>query len=152
MKEDSGNLSEKIKWLMILRVVVVTFMLGFTVLLQLKEGTAFFSTPLRSLYFFIGVFYFLTIAYSIAYHRGVDNRRFALVQLGVDLFLISGIVSVTGGVEGLFSIVYFLAIIGASILLYRRGSLVTAAISALFYSIAVWAPYFPSLASFLDYD
>ena len=48
--------------------------------------------------------------------------------------------------------VYFLAIIGASILLYRRGSLVTAGISALFYSIAVWAPYFPSLASFLDYE
>ena len=63
--------AERLKWMMILRIIVVTVLLGFTVLLQLREGTEFFSTPLRSLYLFIGLFYFLTLVYSIAFHLGV---------------------------------------------------------------------------------
>jgi two-component system sensor histidine kinase PilS (NtrC family) len=152
LREDSRELAGRIKWLMILRVVVVTFMLGFTALLQLEEGTDFFSTPLRSLYFFIGIFYLLTIVYSVAFHRGVDGPFFALIQILVDLILISGIMLVTGGVASLFSIAYFLAIIGASILLYKWGSLLTAAVSTVLYSLAVWAPFFPSVSRVVDFQ
>ena len=152
LREDSRELAGRIKWLMILRVVVVTFMLGFTALLQLEEGANFFSTPMRSLYFFIGIFYFLTIVYSVAFHRGSDSPSFALIQILVDLILISGIMLVTGGVASLFSIAYFLAIIGASILLYKWGSLLTAGVSTVLYSLAVWAPFFPSVSRVVDFQ
>jgi two-component system sensor histidine kinase PilS (NtrC family) len=151
LREDSRELAGRIKWLMTLRVVVVTFMLGFTVLLQFEEGTAFFTTPLRSLYLFIGIFYLLTIIYSVAFHRGVDGPSFALIQILIDLVLISGIMLVTGGVASLFSITYFLAIIGASILLYKWGSLLTAGVSTVLYSLAVWAPFSPSVSRVVDY-
>ncbi len=151
LREDSRELAGRIKWLMTLRVVVVTFMLGFTVLLQFEEGTAFFTTPLRSLYLFIGIFYLLTIIYSVAFHRGVDGPFFVLIQILIDLVLISGIMLVTGGVASLFSITYFLAIIGASILLYKWGSLLTAGVSTVLYSLAVWAPFSPSVSRIVDY-
>jgi two-component system sensor histidine kinase PilS (NtrC family) len=146
------DLSGRIKWLMILRIVVVTVMLGFTVLLQLREGTEFFSTPLRSLYLFIGFFYFLTIAYSIAFHLGAAGTGFALLQIGVDLVLLSGIVLVTGGTESLFSITYFLVIIGASTLFYRWGGVLAAAASALLYGAAVAAPLWPAVAALVGHE
>jgi two-component system sensor histidine kinase PilS (NtrC family) len=151
-KGDYGDLSGRIKWLMILRVMVVTFMLGVTVLLHLREGTEFFSTPLRDLYLFIGIFYFLTIVYSLLFSRGVDPSRFAVFQVGVDLVLISGIVLITGGVESLFSIVYFLSIIGASILFYRVGSFTAAGASAIFYGVASWLPFSTKVSTLVDYE
>lgn len=152
LTEGGRERSSRIKWLMILRIVVVTFMLGFTVLLQLREGTEFFSTPLRSLYLFIGVFYFLTIGYSVAFHRGIAGTGFAVLQVSVDLLLISGIVLVTGGVESLFSIVYFMAILGASILFYRWGGFLAAAASTLLYAAAVWAPFLQGVAAGVDHE
>jgi two-component system sensor histidine kinase PilS (NtrC family) len=146
------DLSGRIKWLMILRIVVVTVMLGFTVLLQLREGTEFFSTPMRSLYLFIGFFYFLTIAYSIASHLGAASAGFALLQIGVDLVLLSGIVLLTGGTESLFSITYFLVIIGASTLFYRWGGILAAAASALLYGAAVAAPLSPAVAALVGHE
>ena len=44
-------------------------------------------------------------------------------------------VLITGGAASPFVIVYFLIIIGASILFYRRGSMITAFASALLYGI-----------------
>lgn len=152
LKEEGRELSARIKWLMILRILVVTFMLGFTVLLQLREGTEFFSTPLRSLYLFIGIFYFLTIFYGIAFHRGVSSPPFALLQISVDLLLISGIVLVTGGVESLFSIAYFLVIMGASILFHRWGGFLAAGASTLLYCVAIWAPFSPAIGALVDFE
>jgi two-component system sensor histidine kinase PilS (NtrC family) len=152
IRSGDQDLSERIKWLMILRIVVVTVMLGFTVLLQLREGTEFFSTPLRSLYLFIGFFYLLTIAYSITFHLGMSGPNFAVLQIAIDLILISGIVLITGGMESLFSITYFLVIIGASIIFYRWGGFLAALASAALYSAAVAAPLWPAIAAVVDHD
>jgi two-component system sensor histidine kinase PilS (NtrC family) len=135
---------------MILRVVVATVMLGVTVLIQLREGVEFFSTPMRGLYLFIGLFYLLTIAYGLLLPQVRDPGRFVGIQLNVDLVLLSGIVLITGGVASPFLIVYFLVIIGSGILLYRRGSFAAAGASAVLYGAAVWAPFTPRVAAFVD--
>lgn len=143
-------LAGRIRWLMILRVVVATVMLGVTVLIQLREGAGFFSTPMRGLYLFIGLFYLLTIFYSLLSPQVRDHARFAVLQLTLDLVLLSGIVLITGGVASPFIIVYFLVIIGAGIILYRRGSFAAAAASAMLYGAAVWAPFAPRVAALVD--
>jgi len=107
---------------------------------------------MRSLYLFIGFFYFLTIAYSIASHLGAASAGFALLQIGVDLVLLSGIVLLTGGTESLFSITYFLVIIGASTLFYRWGGILAAAASALLYGAAVAAPLSPAVAALVGHE
>lgn len=140
----------RIKWLMILRVVVVTVMLGVTVLIQLREGAGFFSTPMRGLYLFIGLFYLLTIFYSLLSPQVRDLGRFVVFQINLDILLLSGIVIITGGVTSPFIIVYFLVIIGAGILFYRRGSFAAALASALSYAAAVWAPFVPRVAALVD--
>jgi two-component system sensor histidine kinase PilS (NtrC family) len=135
---------------MTLRVMVATVMLGVTILIQLREGAAFLSTPMRGLYLFVGLAYLLTVAYGLALPQVRDHGRFATVQLAADLLLLSGVVLITGGVASPFLVVYFLIIIGAGILFYRRGSLVAATASAVLYGAAVAAPLAPRVAALVD--
>jgi len=143
-------LTGRLRWLMGLRLAVATVMLGVTILLQVRQGEAFSSTPLRSLYFFVGLTYLLTIVYAVLQSQVRDQSRFAAAQLALDLALLSGVVMVTGGAASPFVIVYFLIIIGAAILFYRAGSLVAAGGSALLYGVAVGAPLLPRVAAVID--
>ena len=56
-------LRNRIKWLMFLRVVVATFLLGGTILLQLREARSLWATELVYFYRLIG----LTYAFSLLY-------------------------------------------------------------------------------------
>jgi two-component system sensor histidine kinase PilS (NtrC family) len=137
---------------MILRLTVATVTLLVSVLLQLREGEGFFSTPMRGLYLFAGLAYLLTIVYASLASQVRDQARFTIVQLSVDLLLLSGVVLITGGVASPFIILYFLIIIGAGIMFYRAGSLVAAGASAVLYGIAAAAPLFPRVAALIDPD
>ena len=148
---DAG-LAGRIRWLMILRLTVAAVMLAVSILLQLREGAGFFSTPMRGLYLFAGLAFLLTIVYAALSNHVRDQTRFAVVQLAGDLVLLSGVVLITGGAASPFLILYFLIIIGAGILFYRAGSMVAAGASAVLYGVAVAAPLIPRVAGFIDPD
>ena len=135
---------------MVLRLTVATVILMVSILLQVREGAGFFSTPMRGLYLFAGLAYLLGIVYAVLERQVRDQVRFAIVQIAGDLMLLSGIVLITGGAASPFIILYFLIIIGASILFYRAGSMITAAASAVLFGIAVAAPLVPRVAAFID--
>ena len=149
---DDPEFAGRIRWMMILRLTVATVILLVSVLLQLREGAGFFSTPMRGLYLFAGLAYLLSIVYAAIARQVRDQVRFAIVQFAGDLILLSGIVLITGGAASPFIILYFLIIIGAGILFYRAGSLVAAGASAVLYGVAVAAPLLPRVAAFIDPD
>ncbi len=144
------DLAGRIRWVMILRMTVATVILLISILLQLREGEDFFSTPMRGLYLFAGLAYLLTIVYAVLANQVRDQRRFVVVQIAGDLLLLSGIVLITGGAASPFIILYFLIIIGAGILFFRAGSLLAAGASAVLYGIAVAAPLIPRVAALID--
>jgi len=135
---------------MVLRLTVATVTLLVSILLQVREGEWFSSTPMRGLYLFAGLAYLLAIVYAVLEHQVRDQVRFAIVQIAGDLVLLSGVVLITGGAASPFIILYFLIIIGAGILFYRVGSLIAAAASAVLFGGAVAAPFIPRLAAFID--
>ena len=137
---------------MVLRLTVATVILMVSILLQVREGEGFFSTPMRGLYLFAGLAYLLAIVYAVLERQVRDQVRFAIVQIAGDLVLLSGIVLITGGAASPFIILYFLIIIGAGILFYRAGSMIAAAASAVLYGVAVAAPLVPRVAAFIDPD
>lgn len=137
---------------MVLRLTVATVTLLVSILLQVREGEGFFSTPMRGLYLFAGLAYLLAFVYAVLEHQVRDQVRFAIVQIAGDLVLLSGIVLITGGAASPFIILYFLIIIGAGILFYRTGSLITAGASAVLYGVAAGAPLIPRVAAFIDPD
>jgi len=139
---ESKELLRKIKWLMLLRLLFATFLLVATVFVQARAYPSFFNTSLSSLYLLIGVIYFLTLCYSLSLDRIRNYVLFAYIQILFDVFFITALIYVTGGIESIFSFMYILAIINAAIMLYRRGGLLIASASSICYGSLLDLQYF----------
>ena len=121
----------KLKWLMGIRVAFVSLTLGVWIYLQLDGETP--SIPAYSL---IIATYLLTIVYSFLVNRirSIPGLQiFAYVQIAIDMLCESLLVSITGGVESPFSLLYVISITAASALLSRRGGLIGASAAAILY-------------------
>ncbi|MFQ5789013.1 MAG: nitrogen regulation protein NR(II) [Acidobacteriota bacterium] len=135
--------------LMVLRVVVVTTLLGAAVTAEViarPEG------PVHPLYFLIALTYLLTLFYALLWPFTAGHRRLlAYTQISADLGVVTGIVYFTGGVESDFIFLYSISIISASIILYRRGGLATATAAFFLFGGLVealylqWLPSYPQL-------
>ena len=67
---------------------------------------------------------------------------FAWAQILFDLGAVTVLVYMTGGIESSFSFLYMLVIISSALLLYRRGSLLTASACTLIYGLLLDLQYF----------
>ena len=132
----------KIKWLMSLRLVIATFSLGTAALVQITAGKPYLDPQLGALYVIIGLIYTLNLLYAFILKKARRLKSFVYFQIAVDLLFISALINVTGGVGSAFALFYYLAIIGASIILYRRGGLIAASASSFLYAfLAVLETY-----------
>lgn len=123
----------RLLWLMLLRMVVATILLGGAILLQLREAKSFLTAPLPGLYALIAVTYLLSLLYAFLLNKVRTLESLAYAQIAVDLILESVLIYLTGMEESIFSSIYNLSIIAGSMLLYRRGGLITASLSSLLY-------------------
>ncbi len=125
-------LRERLKWSLFLRVVVVTLMLGAAAAIQAGVREPAVPRPLTALYALIGLTYALTVAYAILLPR-LDRRLplFAYLQVVHDLVFAAVTVALTGVLDSPFVVLYTLAIVNASLLLYRRGTALAVSLSGL---------------------
>ena len=123
----------KIQWLMLFRAVVVTLLLGATAIVQVQESHLFQYTSPTYLYCLIGVTYALTLVYAFFLRRVKNLKAFVYGQILGDIFFITLLIYFTGGIRSIFSWVYLLSIISAGMILYRRGGLLAASVSSIFY-------------------
>lgn len=128
---ETPNLSPLLRRLSWARLIVVGVLLPTGVLLA-QWGALPFALPPFVLCL-LGA-----AAASVAYlavHRQVSNpRRFAWLQLILDVALSTAVVAVTGGPGSVFSFLYVLSVTAACVLLSRQGGLVIAGLGSLLYS------------------
>lgn len=142
IQESRDVLLARIKWLMSLRLILATFSLGTAALVQITAGKTYLDTHLISLYLLIGVIYCLSLCYAF-FIRQVENLgSFAFIQLFLDILLISGLVAVTGGIASDFTLFYYLSIIAAGMILYRKGSMIIASAASIFYFLFIGLEYY----------
>jgi two-component system sensor histidine kinase PilS (NtrC family) len=128
-----NDLKRKLHWLMALRVVVVTLLLGLSLAFQVAKGELVFT-----FYALIVSTYAITIAYAVTLRylaQPTALARFASGQLGVDLMLETFLVTKTGGVVSPFSVLYVVTVALASLILRRRGGLLTAGVSVILFGL-----------------
>lgn len=142
MEEPREVILRRIRWLMILRLVLATFSLGTAGLIQITQGTSYLDPYLISLYVIIGMVYGLNLLYTAILNRIKSIRTFAYTQIFMDILLITGLINATGGVRSVFSLFYYISIIAASIILYRRGGIIVASTSSIFYGLIVDLEYY----------
>jgi len=133
-------LRDKLKWLMGIRVAVVTLTLGVSIYFQIGKTTQ--SIP--AYYSLIVATYLLTILYSLLVNRIKRLVPFAYFQIGVDILFESALVTITGGVESPFSLLYIISITAASAMLSRTGGLAAASMAGICYGAIVDVQYYRS--------
>ena len=133
-----SRLRRKLLWLVGMRFVTVTILLGSGVQVQLRTPGLW---PVGPFFFLVALSYALAVAFVLTLSLAERRRRLIDVQLAADAVVISAAVLLTGGVSSYFSALYALPIIGASILQFRRGGLMVGALSALVYAGVVVGQY-----------
>jgi two-component system sensor histidine kinase PilS (NtrC family) len=142
LQEPREVILKRIKWLMLLRLMLATFSLGTAVLIQITKGKPYLDTYLVSLYAIIGMVYALNLLYAFLLNRVKSVRTFAYIQIFMDVLLITGLINATGGIRSVFSLFYYLSIISASIILYRKGGIIIATVSSVLYGLIVGLEYY----------
>jgi two-component system sensor histidine kinase PilS (NtrC family) len=132
------DLRVKTTWLTVFRIVASTVLLGVLAARLFKtrpvEGLA--AADLAS-FGLVGGVYALTLLLGLLLRFGRIGRGVAWAQIVADVVLASCLVFLSGGPDSPFTFVYSLAVIAASVLLYRAGALVAAALSAVGYVAVV---------------
>lgn len=126
---DSRNLQDKLKLLTLFRLLVaVVFLLA--AFFGMRDELHFLSSNGRELvYGAVTGLLLLCAVFAGLLENWWDKRRLTLLAYGHfvgDALFATALVTLTGGVESIFTFFYSLAIINASIALYRRGAIFTA--------------------------
>jgi two-component system sensor histidine kinase PilS (NtrC family) len=121
--------------MMLGRVIILTLLLAITLIFQLSEKNYFFIPLTNIFYYFIGLFYLVTIVYAILLRKIKDLYRFAFSQIVIDQLFITVLIYFTGGKGSFFPITYIFSVIASSMIFYRRGALLSASLSSLLYGL-----------------
>jgi two-component system response regulator PilR (NtrC family) len=133
VSDERKDLIVKIRWLLFLRVVTLSFFLG-------AAGLFHFFKQEGDPHLFYALLIPLLVAYAISVGsvlilpRMGDLQVFAHLQVDFDVLLITGIIWITGDIASPFSFLYNLAVMNGAILLFYRGAFFTAGFSSLCYA------------------
>jgi two-component system sensor histidine kinase PilS (NtrC family) len=147
--KPGNDLYHKLQWLMFFRVLFTSLLLGSTIILQLGENPSLLARPLLVLYGLIASVFLLSFVYALILSRVRRRRLFAYIQIGIDTFVVTLIIFVTGSFASIFSFLYLVVIIYSSMLLFRRGGMVMAALCSIQYGIMVDLEYYGLLKPFV---
>jgi two-component system sensor histidine kinase PilS (NtrC family) len=132
------ELRRQLIWLIGIRAIISTLLLGSATLVQINAPDL---APREPVFFLIGLAFGLTVLWTVTL-RFVDRHRWMVdLQLACDVMIVSAFIYVTGGVTSYFSLLYVLPIVAASALQHRRGGLVVATLSTAMYGAIVLGQY-----------
>ena len=141
-KPKGEELTSRLQTLMFLRVLFVSFLLGASLFIQIKETQTYFGYIQTSHFLLLATVYFLTFVYIIILKYTKNLLWSAYLQLLADTLFVTAIIYTTGGIESIFSFLYILTIINGSILLYRKGGMVIASSSSILYGLLLDLHYY----------
>ena len=132
----------RLKWLIFFRVFFTVLLIGSSIIFQLGVSSTFFERPLLALYILMVGIFALSIFYMVVLPRIRRVVAFAYLQIGIDTLTISLVIWATGGLASIFAILYLLVIITASMIIFRRGSMVMASLCSIQYGLMIDLEYY----------
>ncbi len=136
--EASAGILVKLKWFVGVRLLLASALLGSAGVLDLHEGLPFRTSPLYGL---LGLTFALSLVYALSLRSQWRLYWQALVQIALDLALVSLLVHYTGGLDSVFPFMYIFVVFAAASVLERRGGLVVGILSGLLYAFLVLAEW-----------
>jgi len=140
MPED--DLYHKLKWLMFFRILFALLMLGSTIIVQLNINPFPLDKSFIVLYGLIVVIFLFSIYYAFIFRALKIKFLFPYIQIGIDTFLVTLIIFITGSFESIFSFLYLVVIVYSSMIIFRKGSMIMAALCSIQYGILIDLEYY----------
>jgi len=135
-------------WYLAIRLVVVCFFLGGTIFYQLQQSSWAESSIARYLSYLAFLTVLQTVISGNVLIRLRHYRHFINAQLCWDLFFVVLVIYLTGGVDSLYSFLFILVIIAASVFCPRPQVLVVASASSILYGSLLDLQYYGYLPIF----
>lgn len=131
-REQAGGVIDRqdVRMLLVIRIVAISSLLLAALIIQ---STTDIILPINYLYFVTGLTYALTIVWVLLARVVRSRELHILLQMLGDLVLETMIVYFTGGLDSPFSFLYLISIVTAATMLFRRGALLVASASVIFY-------------------
>jgi two-component system sensor histidine kinase PilS (NtrC family) len=130
---QAENTDIRVRYLMLARVAIVTFLLGIATFVELKGEEFLPQISLSSFYIIVIAAYILSAIYYITLHLTPNLKISLYFQATCDVLLITGLVYATGGIQSIYAVFYTIVIIYSVIFLGRRGGLIIASACGIFY-------------------
>ncbi len=140
LPEDSSigpDYRRRVEWLVLLRLVVTSLLLGATIFFQLSQTGAYLTYPTVALYVLIGATFLLSLLYAVYLPLIPNLWGFAFAQLVVDVFYYTALIYFTGGAASVFALIYIFPIVASGFLHFRRGALLIASLAAILFGLLI---------------
>jgi two-component system sensor histidine kinase PilS (NtrC family) len=124
-----------VTYLMLVRTALATVLMLSVVILAITLGNAdTLASPFgRFVFALLATTYVATLAYALGLSRIQDPVRFADVQIGVDLVLVTLLIHATGGAQSGYTFLYLVDVVAVSLLPKRFSPRNVATASALLF-------------------
>lgn len=142
-------LVNQLLWMIFLRVVLYTLILGVSLYLQGIQVNVVILPPHLLLTFIVVVYAVSIVSSLILLQTNGDPRRFGIKQNLLDTLFVSILVYLSGASLSIFAPIYFFPIIAGGLIMPRLGGLVAAGASTLQYGLALALGYYNIFPSFL---
>ena len=131
----TSDLKSKLQWMMLFRLVLLSFLLGGSILLRNQTDPA--SQAFDYLYSLIGLLFASSAVYLILLRSLIRLEGIAWTEVHVDVLFVTAIIFFTGGAGSIFQFLYLLNIVGAAILLGGKCAFFCAGLSSILYGLLV---------------
>ena len=140
-RSEQSELLGRFEWLLLIRVIIYSFFVGSAIVFRIFDDDGS-RRGAHLLYILIGS-YALTVCYALILRRmRTGFRMLGFVQLGFDLLISASLVALTGGIGSIFSVLYLLTVISASILMDRKDAFMVLAFAVMLIVIQVTSEVF----------
>ena len=145
------NRRQRLFWMIRVRVVIITFLLGIQIVIQQVEGFQNLTVVRVPMKYFLAVvvfWYLLDLIYAILLKISTDDYLQAYLQIILDATMVTLVIYFTGGLDSYFYFLYPLMILMGSIVLTRVGTYLLAAICFVQAWTILELPYYGILPSY----
>ena len=123
------------------RILVISLFLGGTIVYQFRSSPGPPPVVISYLYLLVGISYLHAVVSGFLLLR-LSGRAVTQFMVSWDLLLATALIYLSGGIDSLFSFLYLLIIVTASLLLPRRDVVFVACASAILYGSLLDLQYF----------
>ncbi len=114
---------------MALRVVLVTILLGGALAIDIDDMSNLREFRFASFVWLIAATYLATIVYGLWMRRSEDWVAQGSVQVITDIIIVGLLTQITGGLDSVFGILFYLTIVASAVLLGRQMAVTTATLA-----------------------